>query len=500
MPGNSGGNKGPGKHTQSHRGKDPKGGSGKGKNGGDKEGPDAEGFTTVTRKGKGKGDGRSGAPKSKSAGGHTGTAGDKSRGGHSGTQDKRKEGGQSGTSSADPLSALRRYWRKRGFCLGCGAADHRIKDCPVPTPSTSTAPNAASKTSSANAPGTSKTAKKADSGDSRAYRDYNKKKLSYASAAATGSSSDSRVKPNSDGKDRGAKRTRDSAPTGLTPPAKTARNFSYAKATAGAIEMVALNCEGGHVSKKDFDELEKLVAKLWSDQFEKGEDTVAVDKWTYTTKMATIFVADSRSVKQVVNEADKLGIALRSRAEVEAERRPTVILTGLITGQAAKCERPEIERFLKAEVKRVSIPGRLHYFQAYNTKGDNQLLKIIVDDEAEERLKELDYQLRMGASGLVKFQDERASKKVDQRSRKIRLEQLQTEIERESKGLREKMKLLRDLERTETESVGSMGLGSLNVEDKDKDSSDKYDRLLELFDEEKGKGKGGDEVPEKMQE
>ncbi|MEO0804505.1 MAG: hypothetical protein AAFY57_19890, partial [Cyanobacteria bacterium J06642_2] len=321
-----------------------------------------------------------------------------------------------------------------------------------------------------------------------------------SAAAVPGSSSDSWVNPNSDGKDRGAKRTRDSAPSGLTPPAKSARNFSYAKATAGAIEVVALNCEGSHVSKKDFEELEKLVFKLWSDQLEKGEDTVAVDKWTYSTKMAIIFVADSRSVKQVAKEADKLGITLKSRADVEAERRPTVILSGLITGQAAKCERPEIERFLKAEVKRVSIPGRLHYFQAYNTKGDNQLLKIIVDDEAEERLKELDYQLRMGASGLVKFQDERASKKVDPRSRKIRLEQLQTEIEREKKGLMQKMKILRDLERVETESVGSMGLGSLNVDDKDKDSSEKYDHLLGLFDEDKSKGKGGDGAPEKMQE
>ncbi|MEO0804544.1 MAG: hypothetical protein AAFY57_20100, partial [Cyanobacteria bacterium J06642_2] len=366
------------------------------------------------------------------------------------------------------------------------------------TSSNSTAPNAAAKTSSANASGSSSTAKKADSADPRAYRDYNKERLSYANAAK-GGNSNSEAKPTSSGPTRGAKRSRDPAPTGQTPPAKSARGHSYAKAPPSAIEMIALNCEGGHVSKKDFVKLEELVDKLWDAQFEKDEDTVAVDKWNYTTKLASIFIADERSVEMVAKEAEKLDITLKSREAVEAERKPTVILSGLITGQAAKRERQEIERFLKAEVKRMAIPGRLHFFQSHTTKGGNLLLKIIVDDEAEERLKELDYQLRMGASGLVKFEDDRAGKKVDQRSRKIRLEQLLTEIQREKEGLKEKMKLLRDLERIETESVGSMGLGSLNVEDKDQDSGAKYDHLLHLMDEAKEGGEGEDDV-QKMQE
>ena len=40
-------------------------------------------------------------------------------------------------------------------------------------------------------------------------------------------------------------------------------------------------------------------------------------------------------------------------------------------------------------------------------KSGNLLLRIVLDDEAKERLNECDSQLRIGASGLVRFTDNR---------------------------------------------------------------------------------------------
>ncbi len=521
MPGNSGGKApkgGSSKAAEAPRGKDPKaGGSGTWQASKEDEDSDDDGFTTVTRRGKGKGEGRSGgASKSKSAGGPSGTAGAQSRGGPSGTRDgakgeghsgapkaPRREGGPRGTSSAgSKLSELRKLWRKRGACLSCGSSAHRIKDCSL-TPSS---PSSTTSSSTTKAPpaGTPKTAKAADPVDPRAYRDYDKeKKSSYADTAAKGSSkskAEQDSKPSGSGKSRGAKRSRDPAPTGQTPPAKTAKNFSYAKATAGAIELVILNEDEGHIEVKQHDRLKMLVEELWIQQLEKDQDLVAIDKWSYTYKMATVHVADSASAAMVATEAKKLKLVLKSRAQVEAERRPTVILTGLITGPAAKRERQEIERFLKAEVNRMAIPGRLQFYQGVPTKAGNLLLRIIVDDFAEERLKQLDYQLRVGASGLVKFEDERASKKVDQRSRAIKLERLQAEIEQGREQLKAKCKALRELQRCDTESVGSMGLGNLQMETETGSSTEAPAERLATVDEDTEDREGGTQQGSEMQE
>ena len=179
-------------------------------------------------------------------------------------------------------------------------------------------------------------------------------------------------------------------------------------------------------------------------------------------------------------EAMNLELVLKSRRQYEEERKPHTILTGLVTGSAAARDREILERMIQAEKDRVKIPGKLQYHSAHKVASSgNLLLKILVDEDAEPRFKELSYQLRMGASGYVKFEDDRAKRKVDKRTRANQIETLESELEAEKKKLDERIKYLNQLKNSDNESVASMGLSSLNVGDKDKEPDDmEVDKLL----------------------
>ena len=89
----------------------------------------------------------------------------------------------------------------------------------------------------------------------------------------------------------------------------------------------------------------------------------------------------------------------------------TKVHKGLV--QAALRERKVLERLLKFEAKRLGVNGRPEYHSSsIIQKSDNLLLRILVDEDAMENLKQVDFEMRIGASGKVKFSDDRASKKV----------------------------------------------------------------------------------------
>ena len=179
-------------------------------------------------------------------------------------------------------------------------------------------------------------------------------------------------------------------------------------------------------------------------------------------------------------EAMKLELVLKSRRQYEEERKPYTILTGLVTGSAATREREILECMIQAEKTRVNIPGKLQYHSSHKVASSgNLLLKILVDEDAEPRFKELSYQLRMGASGYVKFEEDHAKRKVDKRSRAKQIEELEAELEAEKNKLEERIKDLDQLKNSDTASVASMGLSGLNVGDNDKVPDDmEVDKLL----------------------
>ena len=229
-----------------------------------------------------------------------------------GNKDRSKVGEDTNTGAdveRDVGSALRRMWRKEGRCLSCGSESHRIKDCSL-RPKTedkkgttqSTKLNAAS-TSKPNAAKTSaKDATKPSKDRSHEKSQVDKSKGNFATPSAGPS-------------ERGSKRPRDKSPSGLTPSAKKGSNFSYASVTNRAIAMVILSKEGNHITVREQNRLKTLVEERWIDQLAKGEDLVAVERWEYTTRNATVYLADAASVETVKQEAAKLNLRLQSKAE-----------------------------------------------------------------------------------------------------------------------------------------------------------------------------------------
>ena len=381
--------------------------------------------------------------------------------------------------------SLRRMWRKEGRCLACGSERHHVADCSLApkrdTIKTTDAPKAAATSSNSSKPKAAKTGVKATPVPSPSGGRNNDVTTSRGATAST---------PSAGSKKR---KERDNSPSGFTPPAKKVSNLSYATVANNAIAMVILTKEGNHIAARDMNRLRTQVEERWIDQLNKGETLVAVEQWEYTTRTAAVFLADNQSVETVKQEAGKLGLKLMSRAQYDIERPVTKLFSGLITGPAAKRDRKDLERFLKVESDRVRIPG---YIRVYNAtpieRSGNALLKISVCAEAEKRLEELDYQLRIGASGLTKFVDMRAGKKLDnQQSRQNRLEELHRLVDEDKKRMVQRLEELRQLEKDETSSVGSMGVSKLTVKDKDKDSE-----VEAMEEEELLKEDDGNEVPE----
>ena len=105
------------------------------------------------------------------------------------------------------------------------------------------------------------------------------------------------------------------------------------------------------------------------------------------------------------------------------ERKPTKVLTGLVSGPAASRDRTTLERLIMFEKKRVGICGRMEYHSATIVqKSGNLLLRIVTDKDALEGLKKVDFELRIGASGKVKFSDpsegEETHRRTDAREEK----------------------------------------------------------------------------------
>ena len=371
------------------------------------------------------------------------------KGGKDSTEEREDSRGESGRDGV--TSALRRMWRKENRCLACGSEKHHIKDCSLGAQRDKSGPSTHN-TGLKAAP-----AKAKDANPPSNDRDNDSKE-------SKGVQHSNPFTP----RERAEKRKRpvDMSPSGLTPPVKKGTNFSYATVTNSAICMVILTREGNHIAVREHNRLRTLVEERWINQLEKGENLVAVERWEYTSRTASVFLADAASVETVKEEANKLNLSLMNKEQYERERPVTKILSGLITGPAAKRDRKDLERFLKVEVERVKVPG---FIKVYNVapiaRSGNALLRISVCAEAEARMKELDYQLRIGASGFTKFEDARASKKVERhKTLQERQEELHRLIEEDKKKIKQRMEELRDLEKAETESVGSMGMSAMEID------------------------------------
>jgi len=355
-------------------------------------------------------------------------------------------GGAANPKSVAP-SSLRAVWAKDKRCLGCGSEAHWIASCPVVHPQRNTQKNI----------------KQGVTGSTPA------KPCSSSSAGRKGSRP-----PGAPGskpvatprKGAGEKRPRDAAPTGETPPAKRpVQKHSYAAVAAGSVEMAIVSKEKSHISIKCFNKLRDSVEDRFMEMLDQRVVPLSVEKWSYTPKTASIHLADSASVQEVRRIVEQAGCIIMEMSALEQQRKPTTVLVGLVTGTAARSPRETLERCLKFEKDRRGIPGRLEFYSLVELPSGNALLRIVVDDDAKEAMKEHGYHLRVGASGSVLFGDHRLRMKVDEHTRQEKINDLERQIEAGKKQLIALSKDKRELLEAETESVGSLGVSGLEVDE-----------------------------------
>ena len=227
-----------------------------------------------------------------------------------------------------------------------------------------------------------------------------------------------------------AKRSRDFSPSGKTPPPKRpSKNIPYAEAAAGSLELVIFTERDGHIRQEVFNDINQAVQDDWIRCLDEGVQPFHVERWRYTNHFASVWVKDDHSAYAVEKVVNSKGYVLKRKTELLESRKPITILSGLVKGPAANSDRGFLERCLKFEIKRTEIPGRLEFYQAVDTTAGNKILKVLADEDAMLRLAQLDFELCNGTSGRVKFLDERASKKSNPQSRKLKAAQLDKEIE-----------------------------------------------------------------------
>ena len=319
-------------------------------------------------------------------------------------------------------NSMIRYWRRNGRCLGCGSEQHKVAQCDA-KPSTSSGGTGSARADQ----------KKASHGGSSTGGTRKEHVPSKSNPERTGAKEKGPQPQPAGPKGQKRKHEGNTSATGFTPPSKkqVSKKFEYAKAAENAFELAIVSEDKAHISRKDFNNLRDAADKLFLEQLEKGEtDLINVETWSYSNSLATVNVTDEKSREALQGEAKKMKLQVVDARQLRAERRPVKILSGLLTGPASKHSREVLEKLIKFEVDRQKIAGRLEIASSVTVpRSGNLVLRILVDDVAEARMKELRYELRIGASGKVRFEDPKTKHSVDSNARKMRYDKVVKEIE-----------------------------------------------------------------------
>ena len=365
------------------------------------------------------------------------------------------------------LRELKREWRRIGACFLCGSKSHKLVGCKL-------------------------------------YDADRAKRNEAERARRSEKSKEDNAKPMVGKTGRGTKRGRsDVGPSGDTPPSKkpgtnqktpdikiAKKKFSYAEAAMGAKEMVFLTKEKNHIGRKEFQAIQDAVDDMYLEALKKGkEKPLDPEKWNYNSSFATVYLADDKAVEAVRTVVDKLGLEMMDIEDLKEIRRPTKMFTGLLTGAAARRDKTILEEYVKHEARMKNITGRMEIAGEMMCASGNKILRLKVDDIAEEGLSRCNYELSIGTSGKVKFTDVRdKSTKGGYAERARRAEELLKKIRDEkAKIAAREVELEEEISKAEEASIGSCGMSSLNVEDTagEKMEADNLETVNEVVDESK---------------
>jgi hypothetical protein len=193
-------------------------------------------------------------------------------------------------------------------------------------------------------------------------------------------------------------------------PKITKSRFTYAELAAGATEIAILSSDGTtHISKKDFETIQAKMNEEFFEALEKNEFVPSVERWSYSSTVAVAsFVCEKTRIGfELLLKG--MGFRTRNLKDLLAERRPTKVLSGLVTGPTASLPEDKFPVMLKQQVGVHGINGRIEILATHVTKSNNRIVRIRADDVALERLGQLNNCLTFAMSGKVKFSEVQGS-------------------------------------------------------------------------------------------
>lgn len=233
---------------------------------------------------------------------------------------------------------------------------------------------------------------------------------------------------------RGRKRERES--TKDTPPAKQSRNMSpksaptqpqpedrkkkrqflYAEVAASSQELIIARMNGNHVSRREFNEITHKLVVDFIQRMKRGEWTPDFEAQDYNRKRAALTVLDNETAKYVVRIVPILCPELRAYTPTEheekmAERESILSLTGYVRGVTGKLANHILQCIINRQCQELQISGKLEVTGGDLTR-NGKVLRIKVDAAAYDRLREINFTLRIALAGKVLFQDPRHSKVI----------------------------------------------------------------------------------------
>ena len=204
----------------------------------------------------------------------------------------------------------------------------------------------------------------------------------------------------------------------------------------------------------------------------KNEWVPDYESWHYSLAFAKVSLADSKSAEEVRKCISNMGYVVKEITELLSERRPSMVLSGLLKGATADCSKEDLSVIMKSAAAKNSIAGRIEVTECLKTKNGNAILRIRVDDIALERIRELNMELRLATAGKVRFSE--ANKTL-----------IKSDAAREAATQR--IKYLEEEIRKETDKITTLNmevvdrrLGEMAVDELELLQSDAEERVEEL--------------------
>lgn len=232
--------------------------------------------------------------------------------------------------------------------------------------------------------------------------------------------------------------------------------------------MAVVNDDDGHISKESWTKLQSAFLAENVRRLNAGENMIYVDKFSYDTNLAEIHFTRGESIPTVADLVKTFNLKLVGKEDLLQRRRPTKLMSGLITAPAASLPDETLTKAFKQEVLASKVDGRLEFVSTVTVaRSGNKILRILVDDIAVQSLGARGNTLNLMGMGEVLFSDVKGQNTTLNKTA-ANLQSKARDLEERRKRLAEETEALKAAEEKlenerESQSVGSCGISGMNI-------------------------------------